>query len=907
MRIRTKLTVQFIGISAGILLIAHVFVFQQFRRYVTQEFYAQLESKGRMTAEMVLRREKELRPIYSQAGGKAATLPSIGNVTIFNQSYRCVFALNPGAGFPPVDEIRRVPARGASRVYHGQFLAVGIQLTAPSGSLYYVVSEDIPDFSKLKTLGSILLLSLLFVIAAVAAGGWFFAGQALAPVSHIVREVDTILPDDLSKRVKHNNNRDELSHLVGTFNDMLDRMERAFRLQRGFISNVSHELKNPIATMDAQLQLARHKSRSTEEYERILASLHEDIRDMSESIEKLLQLARLHSGVDTLRFSDTRLDEMLYQGRQMILKANPGYQVQIEIVNLPDHEQDLCVRGDESLLRIALANLLDNCCKFSTDRKAKVVLDFSAPFPLTIEDNGPGIAAEDLPYIFEPFFRCTENSQVKGSGIGLSLVASILQLHGIEIKVESSPGQGTKYLLGFRASADKAAVPEIPVEKPNRPGVKWLVLALALSATGCSDTAPVVPPSERLAVAVAQDWNALFLEMAQFTPGYRPPVSARMFGYMGIAGWEAALPAMHGAQSLGFVDNADLKKPLPLYFIAAASLHAAYSDLSYRFFPNAPARVRHKRSVLEKKWGRQIAALGTGADASAQYGKAVARSIFAWAESDTVGRQGALTNYGRYDAVVKPGTWSASKEALLPEWGHARTLLVAPEGFAALPPKRFSESKYSAFFAQAMELYALAKPLSSEERRIAEYWSNDVPNLTFDAASRWVAIAHQVIGEGSYGLQRVMETYLKMGCALNDITVKVWKVKYAFALERPDTYIQRNIDPSWQPVLETPLFPAYPSGHSAFGAAAAAVLERLFGYSYTLTDRSLERCPDFKATPRKYTSFAEMANENALSRLYMGVHYRMDCEEGLRLGRLVGQRIADFPLTFEGKLAEHYD
>ena len=69
----------------------------------------------------------------------------------------------------------------------------------------------------------------------------------------------------------------------------------------------------------------------------------------------------------------------------------------------------------------------------------------------------------------------------------------------------------------------------------------------------------------------------------------------------------------------------------------------------------------------------------------------------------------------------------------------------------------------------------------------------------------------------------------------------------------------------------------------------------------------MERCPDFKATPRKYTSFAEMANENALSRLYMGVHYRMDCEEGLRLGRLVGQRIADFPLTFEGKLAEHYD
>lgn len=907
MRIRTKLTLQFIGISAGILLIAHLFVFQQFRRYVTQEFYAQLESKGRMTAEMVLRREQELRPVQSRAKGELAILPSIGNVTIFNQSYRCVFALNQGVEFPTLEEVRKIPARGAVRFYRDKFFAVGMQLAAPSGSVYYVVSEDIPDFSKLKTLRNILLLSFLFVVAAVAAGGWFFAGQALAPVSHIVREVDAILPDDLSKRVKHDNNRDELSHLVATFNDMLDRMERAFRLQRGFISNVSHELKNPVATMDAQLQLARHKSRSTEEYERILTSLHEDIREMSESLEKLLQLAQLHSGVDTIKFSDTRLDEILYQGRQMILKTNPEYQVLIEIANLPDQEKDLCIQGNESLLRTAVVNLLDNCCKFSTDHKARVVLDFSAPFQIAIKDNGPGIAAEDLPYIFEPFFRSAQNSQVKGSGIGLSLVASILQLHGIGISVESSPGQGTTYFLGFKRLAEKLVLEKNPSDIPRRAGIKWLVAVLALSGLGCSDTASVLPIAEKQAVEVVQDWNALLLEMVQFTPGYRPPVSARMFGYAGIASWEAALPAMEGAQSLDVFLCDGTRKPASRYFIAAASLNAVYASLSRRFFPHAPAAVQQKRNLLEKKWNKRMAALGADTDASARYGEEVAQFISAWAESDSIGREGSLANYGCYKAVEKPGVWSSGGDALLPEWGNARTILVGPEDIPATPPHVFSESRKSVFFAQAMELYLVSRPLSGEERLIAEYWSNDIPNITFDAASRWVAVAHQVIQEGGHGLQRTLETYLKIGCALNDIAVKVWKEKYNFAVERPDAYIRRNIDPSWQPVLETPLFPAYPSGHSAFGAAAAAILEQLFGSSYALTDRSLERCPDSGTAPRKYVSFAAMAKENALSRIYLGVHYRMDCEEGLRLGRLLGQRIAELPLYREDKLAQRYE
>ena len=106
-----------------------------------------------------------------------------------------------------------------------------IVLNSNNGQKYIVVSEDKPDFSKLITLRNILFLSFLLVIAAVAAGGWFYAGQALHPVLHIVNEVDNILPTDLSRRLKHSNNQDELAHLLTTFNRLLDRIEYAIRSQ----------------------------------------------------------------------------------------------------------------------------------------------------------------------------------------------------------------------------------------------------------------------------------------------------------------------------------------------------------------------------------------------------------------------------------------------------------------------------------------------------------------------------------------------------------------------------------------------------------------------------------------------------------------------------------------------------
>lgn len=452
MNIRTRLTLQFILISAGIFLTALLFIYRQFDRAVENEFFLLLETQARKTAEMVLRNEPGLQPLLLFEDAETV-LPPGGNTLVFDEQYRCVYAAQPDGisiGSKMLLEIRKM---GNYRFKNDEFSGFGLTIDAVSGRQYVVVAEAVADRSKLDKLRNILLLTFFFSMAAVAAGGWFYAGQALRPVSQIVGEVEKILPADLSRRLQSNDERDELGHLIRTFNRMLDRIERAFQMQRGFISNVSHELKNPIAVMDSQLQLARSKPRSKEEYERVLASLHDDVHEISDTTNKLLQLANVHSDAAVILFSEVRLDELLYQTRAFLLKTQPDYAIQIAITDLPENPEQLCVRGNEPLLRTALLNLFENGCKYSPDHRVEVSIQFSAAGQPEIDifNGGDGIPEADLPHIFEPFFRSAAHIRLKGSGIGLSLVKSICELHRINMDVESGAGRGTRFRLKFES------------------------------------------------------------------------------------------------------------------------------------------------------------------------------------------------------------------------------------------------------------------------------------------------------------------------------------------------------------------------------------------------------------------------------------------------------------------------
>ncbi len=470
MTIRTRLTLQFILLTATIFLTALVFIHRRFSQQVDDEFYTLLESKARMTGEMVLRHEESLLPIVLPM--ERPTLPSTGNTRIFDGKLRCVFALNPAADFLEEKILQNLAEMGSCRFKEGDRFAFGVTLRSASGNSYLVVADDRPDYSRLGELRNILLLSFFLLMAAVATGGWFYAGQALRPVSRIVETVDGILPSDLSGRLEADNQHDEISHLAATFNRLLDRIEGAFRLQRSFISNVSHELKNPLAAMDAQLQLARSKERSKEEYATLVASLHDDVQELSETSNKLLQLAKVNSDGRGIPFTEVRLDELLYESRASLLKTRPEATVLIEITDLPENPDQLCAQGNEPLLRTALLNLLDNGCKFSPDNRVDAAISFGPTgLPeIRISNRGDAIPAEELPHLFEPFFRSSKHIAVRGSGVGLSLVESILKLHGAAISVTSTAGEGTVFLIKFPENGPNAPHSLARVSDPMRPG-----------------------------------------------------------------------------------------------------------------------------------------------------------------------------------------------------------------------------------------------------------------------------------------------------------------------------------------------------------------------------------------------------------------------------------------------------
>jgi signal transduction histidine kinase len=451
MQIRVRLTLQFILIAAGILAISFSYVYLQFKFNLRDEYYNSLKSKALLIAEMVAS-NKSSDEFYLEHQ-ELTTSPLSGtypeNISIYSPDGRRLYSFNPAPDDLGMGPIQDVLDYGVCKFDHGQFDALAISYKNQIGDDYIVIAEAIFDTVHLDNLARILILVFLIAITVVAIAGWFFARQALAPLSRIMNEVDALLPTDMSHRLETTNQKDEMSRLVVTFNKLLDRIQKVFSLQKMFLSNISHELKNPLNVIVSQVEVTLQKERSKEEYVATLSSVLSDVNDLNDVADKLMQMARINTNEASIKFDLLRIDELIWQAKEQLIKNHGEYRIDFEILSLPEDERHLLFKGNEQLLKTALVNLMDNGCKFSPDKKVKIRLSFPAREGAMIEiiDKGPGISKEELTLIFNAFYRSPRTSSIRGSGIGLSLVESILKLHQIEMKVESIQGEGTTFML----------------------------------------------------------------------------------------------------------------------------------------------------------------------------------------------------------------------------------------------------------------------------------------------------------------------------------------------------------------------------------------------------------------------------------------------------------------------------
>lgn len=399
--------------------------------------------------------------------------------------------------------------------------------------------------------------------------------------------------------------------------------------------------------------------------------------------------------------------------------------------------------------------------------------------------------------------------------------------------------------------------------------------------------------------AIILDWYDFALECERYAEGYKGAVSARTFAYLGLAGTEIS-KSVHSISldfmqsQKGYPEIPDWNQPYPLFLPAA--LNAGYAYLFEMFYSSVPGDMKGRMIEKRNKWYKQFLS-GTEDEvlhSSRRFGREVAKLIYQFSATDSIGHQAHLYNYDRgYTFENNEGIWEPCRSfpmpPLLPHWGKARTFIASPKQFLARPLPEFSFDNTSVFYKQALEVYTVSLPLSDENQWIAEFWSDDLKGSTFTPSGRWISIANQIVGKEKLSTEKLLELYLNMGLVMNDVFVSCWYSKYYYNLMRPETYIQKTFDKKWHSHYHSPSFPAYPSGHSFVGAAAAVILTSVFGEHYLITDKSHEGRKDFKSTPRSFNSFDEMARENAFSRILLGVHFRMDIEEGLRLGRELGE------------------
>ncbi len=399
---------------------------------------------------------------------------------------------------------------------------------------------------------------------------------------------------------------------------------------------------------------------------------------------------------------------------------------------------------------------------------------------------------------------------------------------------------------------------------------------------------------------VATAWFDMQLELAKTTPGFSPPVAARAFGYSGVALYEAVVPGMPDYQSLvGQLNELDsLPQPeanADYHWPAVAN--SAMVNITRALFPTTSEENMAAVTDLYDTFAAQFEAEAE-ADVfqrSVDYGKAVAEAVFAWSMTDS-GHESYMTNFpADYQPPVGAGLWLPTprtngdpQPAMQPYWGELRPFaLVAGDECAITEPPAYAEEEGTDFYAEGLEVYETTTNLTPEQETIALFWSDD-PGQTSTPPGHSVSIATQVLRQENAQLDLAAEAYAKIGMAVSDAFIGCWHGKFVHNVLRPVTYIQNMIDAEWMPLLTTPPFPEYPSGHSVQTGAAASVLTALFGEDYAFTDHTHD---DRGFAPRSFTSFAEMAEETAISRLYGGIHYRAAIEDGVLQGECIGERI----------------
>lgn len=394
---------------------------------------------------------------------------------------------------------------------------------------------------------------------------------------------------------------------------------------------------------------------------------------------------------------------------------------------------------------------------------------------------------------------------------------------------------------------------------------------------------------------------------------FSPPQASRAYTYASIAAYEALRQGDTSWRSL-----AGQVRHMPAVPAPDRDQEYAWTLVGVRAFLSVSHQLTFSRermdSVRTAMTQRYADVLADDVfTRSVAYGDTIAAHVLAWAGTDKFKESRGLP---KFSITREVGRWRptppAYMDAVEPNWGTLIPFVMdSSSQFRPAPAFPFDTTRGTAFFRQVLEVYDKGRTLTDAERAIASFWdcnpyTMNVQGHTMFATKKispgghWMGIAGQAARQVKATPLEAADAYARTAMALADGFIAAWEEKFHSGVIRPETVINTYVDETWTPLLQTPPFPEYPSGHSVISTAAAEVLTTIFGDNFAFAD-SVE--VPYGLPVRSFPSFAAAASEAAISRLYGGIHYRQAIEEGQGQGRRVGRHVVSRVVTRPGTAA----
>lgn len=453
MKIRTRLTILFTLITATILLAFATVIYISAKGNREKEFYSLLRKEALTKANLFFNAKIETKTLQDIYKNNRQIVNEV-EVAIYDINFNLLYhdAVEIDYVKETPEMINEIYQKGEKQFYQKNWQVIGLRYEFENTN-YIITATAIDQYgynkldSLLKNSITVFVISILFIYIA----GRFFSKRAFDPVKEITEKAKVISATNLDLRLNSNGSKDELSEMSNTFNEMLSRFKNSFDAQKNFVSNISHELRTPLTAIITELELSVNKEKNVAEYKSTIQNALGDAKKLVRLSNSLLDLAKASYDPTEISFKTIRIDEILLDARQQLQQVNPDYKIDITFDQEFGNDKQVTVNGNEYLLKVAFANLLENGCKFSKKKQCRVSIHFEKEkIQLQFSDKGIGISEDDLKNIFTPFYRGDNKQFADGNGIGLSLTQKIIHLHKGSITVQSKQHKGTTFTVDLQ-------------------------------------------------------------------------------------------------------------------------------------------------------------------------------------------------------------------------------------------------------------------------------------------------------------------------------------------------------------------------------------------------------------------------------------------------------------------------